>query len=170
MTRKEKDRLVEFAAELFARMHPEWDRWPTPKNYWFACAMFVQRKPECVLRISYEANTKNDEFHIGVGWCESEAEIFESRATKPHRPGDGHLARIRKLERSREFTYPDYSKPIGVLIRPGVAKSYSLTDDNKEEVAAEMLSDVEEYGLPYLDLMLAQKRSESMDRGASSST
>jgi hypothetical protein len=157
VTRKEKQRLVDHVGGRFAIEHPGWEHMPTPKDTTYASSTFVRRFPSCIIRIGFGAGQKNDEFFTVVGWCESEDEIFASAAGKPVRDNDGHLARIQRLGSSREFNYPEFFKLVGVLIGPGIAKTYAMKEGNKSAVAEEMINDAEQFGFPYLEMMLRQR-------------
>jgi len=110
------------------------------------------------VHLGFSARTDREVFGQSMGWAPS-LEAFKAslsrRETPPVRLRDGRLERIRALEKPRDFDYEELSFPTSSLARP--VSGYRAEESSPDEIHAQMLADIDQYGLPYLCLMLERR-------------
>jgi hypothetical protein len=124
-----------------------------------AHAFYVGRDiAQVFVHFGFSARTDREVFGQSVGWAPN-LEAFKAslarRETPPLRLRDGRLKRIRILEKPRDFEYEELSFPTSSLVRP--VSGYRAEESNPDEIKAQMLADINDYGLPYLCLMLERR-------------
>ncbi len=151
-----KNGLLYGVCGIFLERAPAWRLVHSDKR---AHLFYVGRDLSRVfVHLGFSARSDRDLFGQSVGWAPS-LEVFKASLTRrespPVRLRDGRLERIRALEKPRDFEYEELSFPTSSLARP--LSGYRLEEATPEEIQAQMLADIDHYGLPYLCLMLERR-------------
>jgi hypothetical protein len=148
-----KNEFLLGVVQAFLRAHPRWDLVRSDKR---RHAFYIGRSLGSVfVYLGFTARTDRDVFGQSVGWAPSREAFdaaFDRKENPPVRLRDGQLARIRTLERPRDFEHEELSFPTASLVRP--ISGFRLSDQKQEDISAQMLAEIDEYALPYLCLMI----------------
>lgn len=117
---------------------------------------FVGRTLPCVfVHLGFSARTDRDVFGQSVGWAPRLDAFLVSlnrREAPPIRLRDGRLVRLRGLAKPRDFDYDEMSFPTASLVRP--ISGYRGDEMSRAEMREQINSDIRDYAIPYLCLML----------------
>ena len=151
-----KNEFIRFVADAFLVTCPKWQVvWEDKRTY--SCVV-GREAPGVFVFVGFGARPDRYWFGTDVGWAPTRSAFVEEKTARKnpdHKPTDGRLVQIRTLSAPRDFEYPYLRRSVGGLARPFT--KYDLETVPAEQLRALMLSDLEEYALPYLCLMLTKR-------------
>jgi hypothetical protein len=152
-----KNAFISRIADAFIATHPAWRRvFEHRRNYQLCVGRDVGNR--CFVYIGLSCRPDRYSFGHSVGWSPSLAAYLHRlnlRENPPIYPRSGSLRKLLSMNGARDFQNTEMSIPTFVLYRPYA--SYDLETDSPEAVQALMLSEIEDYALPYLCLMLRER-------------
>jgi hypothetical protein len=157
-----KTEFLEQAIARFLPAHPAWVELVKDKRgLYFAAG----RELAGAALVYIDFSVRPDRFVAGhgVGWTTSTARFHASlkeTVNRPFQPREGRLERVRSLENPRDFLYEEFRIPTAQLCKP--FGGFDLTKESSDEVLATIATEIEEYALPYLCLMLLKRHSISV--------
>lgn len=152
-----KNEFIDLVVDAFLAGHPQWRRVYSDRRSHYE-AVGRDTPFGVFIFLDFSARTDRLIFGQGVGWSKS-LDSFKAYLARTeneeHKPRDGSLRRLLKLDNPRDFTYEHLHISTSELCR--VIGGFDAKELSLEQIKADMLREVEEYALPYLCLMLKHR-------------